>query len=239
MINNTAIILVRPQLGENIGASARAMLNFGLTDLRIVAPRDGWPSLMAERASAGALEGDLMNVRVFETLPEALTDLHVTYATTARTRDINKAIFTPAEAARDIQAGEQKAGIVFGPERTGLENDDLQYCQHILSFPVNPDFSSLNIAQAVLLMAYTLFQPTTGKKAQPIKHESELPATQDKLEEFFLRLENTLEQSGFYKAPHLKDSIQRNVRTMLMRADFTGQELGTLQGILSALAGKR
>lgn len=239
MTNTPAIILVRPQLGENIGAAARAMLNFGLRDLRIVEPRDGWPSLQAERASAGALERDHMNVTTYESVPEALADLHLTFATTARSRDINKTIFSPAEANAFIHDNPTlKTGIVFGPERTGLTNEDLQYCQHILTFPVNPDFSSLNIAQAVLLMSYTLRQTVERNLQIPAKHPSDLPAAQNKLEDFFLRLESTLETKGFYKAPHLKDSIQRNTRTMLMRADLTEQELGTLQGILSALAGK-
>jgi tRNA/rRNA methyltransferase len=233
------IILVRPQLGENIGAAARAMLNFGLRDLRIVEPRDGWPSLKAERASAGALEGDQMEVRAFDSVPDALADLHLTFATTARSRDINKSVFSPPEAVSLIQENPSlKAGLVFGPERTGLTNEDLQYCQHILTFPVNPEFSSLNIAQAVLLMSYALCQPVE-REAIPPKHPSDLPAAQNKLEDFFLRLESTLEIKGFYKAPHLKESIQRNVRTMLMRADFSEQELGTLQGILSALASNK
>lgn len=234
MITPPAFVLVRPQMAENIGAAARAMANFGLTDLRLVAPRDGWPSFEAERNAAGAL-GGIVTVGVFDTLPQALADRHISFATTARSRDINKRVFLPKEACTLItENADLKTAIVFGPERTGLTNEDLKSCQHILTYPVNPDFSSLNIAQAVLLMSYEL-----GQLGNPHaeKNTQEPPATQEKLENFFQRLEGTLELKGFYKAPHLKESIQRNVRTMLMRADLTEQEVNTLQGMLSALAG--
>ncbi|MCD8497849.1 MAG: RNA methyltransferase [Alphaproteobacteria bacterium] len=234
MSSNPAIILVRPQMPENIGAAARAMANFGLTDLRLVEPREEWPSVEAERNAAGALEG-IVTARVFDTLPDAITDLNVTFATTARTRDMNKQIFTPHEAVEHIQTSGFTTGLIFGPERTGLTNEDLKYCQHVLTFPVNPDFSSLNLAQAVLLMGYTLYE-SAGPGV--IKPDQEPPASQQKLEDFFLRLEGALEDNGFYKAPHLKESIQRNIRTMFMRADFTDQELSTLQGVLSAFIQK-
>ncbi|MCD8566619.1 MAG: RNA methyltransferase [Alphaproteobacteria bacterium] len=235
MSNLPAFILVRPQMPENIGMAARAMGNFGLTDLRLVEPRELWPSLEAERNAAGALEG-VVNVQVFDTLPEALSDLHLTFAATARARDMNKDVFGPEEVSAQIQAAQDlKTGIVFGPERTGLTNEDLKYCRHILTYPVNPQFFSLNIAQAVLLMAYEL-----GRNLQILPPAPALePAPQAALENFFIRLETLLEEKGFYKAPHLKESIQRNTRTMLMRADFTENELSTLQGILSALADVR
>lgn len=228
-------ILVRPQMPENIGAAARAMGNFGLRDLRLVAPRDGWPAHEAERNAAGALDG-YVQVQVFDTVPEALADLHLTFATTARSRDMNKQVYGPSEAAAMVQQSAQlKTGIVFGPERTGLTNEDLQHCQHILTYPVNAEFSSLNIAQAVLLMAYELGKGSVAPSAAPPQE----PATQEALEGFFTRLEALLEDKGFYKAPHLKDTIQRNTRTMLMRAGFSEGELGTMQGVISALAGVR
>lgn len=220
---------------ENIGAAARAMGNFGLTDLRLVAPRDGWPHGEAERNAAGALDG-YVKVSVFDSVPEALADLHLTFATTSRARDMNKEVYGPAEASSMVKgAPALKTGIVFGPERTGLTNEDLQYCRHILTYPVNPAFYSLNIAQAVLLMAYELGKDNHAPAPGPALE----PASQAALESFFGRMETLLEEKGFYKAPHLKDTIQRNTRTMLMRADFTENELSTLQGILSALAGIR
>lgn len=246
-----AIILVNPQMGENIGAAARAMLNFGLDDLRLVRPRDGWPSLEAERNAAGALA--LMNpVRIFETLSEAVADLHFTLATTARPRDMVKPVFDPKDAAQECRSRElsgQKTGLIFGGERAGLSNDDIALSQGIIHIPANPDFSSLNLAQAVLLMSYQynchsdrsaesggIFEDPSTTLGMTRK---ETPAAQKDFEEFITRLESELELRHFFRSEGLKPTMQRNIRTMLGRAEFTNQELRTLHGMLSALLGKK
>src|SRR5262249_51708592 len=144
-----AIILVRPQMGENIGAAARIMLNFGFTDLRLVAPRDGWPNEQAIKMSSGATEK--INLQVFENFEDAISDLNFLYATTARQRDMNKEVVTPAEISPTA-----KTGIVFGPERTGLENSEISLCDKLVAIPVNPDFASLNLAQSVAVICYQL-----------------------------------------------------------------------------------
>lgn len=170
-----AIILVNPQMGENIGAAARAMLNFGITGLRLVNPRDGWPSAQAEAMSVGALE-KMPPVQVFDSTEEALADCHYVYATTARPRDMTKPVFTAKGAARDMherQAQGQKIGILFGAERSGLDNDDVALAHAVLTIPANPDFTSLNLGQGVLLVAYEWLQtidetPALQKSARPI-----------------------------------------------------------------------
>src|SRR5919106_5104068 len=163
-----AVILVRPQLGENVGTAARAMLNFGLSDLRLVRPQCGWPNVKALQAASGAT-AVLNRLQVFERVEDATSDLHRLYATTARPRDLPKPVLTPAHAAREARAalaGGERVGILFGPERTGLANDDLIYADAVVSVPVNPDFFSLNLAQAVLLVAYEWYQSAAGAPAR-------------------------------------------------------------------------
>ncbi len=236
MIFNPSIILVRPQMGENIGAAARAMLNFGLDDLRIVAPRDGWPSQQAIDMSAGALDS-MPPARIFATLAEAVADLHYVMATTARPRDMVKAVYTPAAAAAELKTrAEQKTGIVFGPERSGLENDDVALCHAVITVPVNPDFSSINIASTVLLMAYECF---AGRNATAPLQKNFEPAPQETLEEMLVRLEGELQKAGFFRSPDQKPTMLRNIRAMFTRADLTEQEVRTFQGMLTALAGKK
>lgn len=150
--SSLAIVLVRPQLGENIGKAARAMLNFGLTDLRLVAPRDGWPNPDAGPASAGA-DAVLANARVFATVPEAIADCRYVYATTVRKRDLWKPVVTPEAAARELRERGQPQAVLFGAERSGLETDEVAIAHAILTVPVNPDFGSLNLAQAAILVA--------------------------------------------------------------------------------------
>ncbi len=233
--SNASVILVSPQMGENIGAAARAMLNFGLTDLRIVNPRDGWPNERAIDMAAGAFDV-LPAPAVFSTLAEAIADLHAVYATTARPREMVKAVFTPRAAALDIRkraSADQKTGIVFGGERAGLTNDDVALRQNIITVPLNPDFSSLNLGQAVLLMAYELFQ-SEGPEVS-FDHGKSMPAPQEKLEEFLMRLEGDLETGNFFRSEGLRPTMKRNIRAMFTRADLSEQEVSTLQGILTAL----
>jgi tRNA/rRNA methyltransferase len=235
-VNKPVFILVRPQMGENIGGAARAMLNFGLTDLRIVNPRDGWPSPAAAANSSGAL--DVMDVKIFNTLQKAVADLHYLFATTARPRDIAKEIFTPAAAVEEtIKRSNEKIGYVFGPERTGLENDEIALCQAILTVPTNPDFSSLNIAQSVLLMAYEFSRTQNSTSLIAPAHDD--PASQDKIEEMLTRLQTELESGQFFKTETLKPSMLRNIRAMVLRGNWSDQEVRTFHGIISALTGKK
>jgi tRNA/rRNA methyltransferase len=175
------IILVRPQLGENIGMAARAMLNCGLSSLRLVAPRDGWPNPKAERAASGA-DIVLDRARVFDSVEAAVADLGRVVATTARNRELSQRIVTPRRAAAEMRgwaAEGDKVGILFGPERTGLTNDDMVQADTALSIPVNPQFSSLNIAQAVLLVAYEWAVAGEDAPAERMSDHSTRPATKD------------------------------------------------------------
>ncbi len=235
------IILVNPQMGENIGASARAMRNFGLKTLRLVNPRDGWPNPKAEEMSAKALS-DMPPVQVFDTLQAATADLHHLYATTARSRDIIKPVFTPkaacAESFSRLQTG-QKIGFVFGAERTGLTNDEVALCQSLVHIPCDPAFSSLNLAQAVLLMAYEHFQCAHETPDKTLDFGKALPAEQDKLEEFLVRLETELEAGGFFRAPELRPTVMGNIRALFLRSEPTAQEIKTLHGVVTALGQKK
>ena len=239
MIPKPIIILVSPQMGENIGASARAMLNFGLTDMRIVNPRDGWPNQRAIDMSADALD-KMPPVQVFETLAEAIADLQVTYATTARPRDMVKSVLTPRAAADDIHSRtDQKTGLVFGGERAGLTNDEIALCTHIIQVPTNPDFSSLNLAQAVLLLSYEIFQTASSTEPRVLDTGDSPPAPQETFENFFGRLEGELETADFFKSEGLKPTMLRNIRNIFSRAELSEQEVSTLQGIVSALITKK
>lgn len=229
------IILLEPQMGENIGAAARAMLNFGLTDLRLINPRDGWPNQAAIHMSSGAL--DTINPQLFETLEDAIADLNYVLATTARPRDMVKPIFTPRTAASEIQERSetgQKTGFLFGRERNGLENDEIARCQGLITVPTNPDFSSLNLGQSVLLLAYEWFSASTNAEKQTLPPGDNFPVSQEKLEEFLIRLDQELENHNFYKTENLKPTMQRNIRNIFTRTNLTDQETRTLHGILSA-----
>lgn len=223
-------------MGENIGAAARAMLNFGLYDLRLVNPRDGWPSEPAEAMSAGALE-IMPPVQVFGAVAQAVQECHYVLATTARPRDMAKPVFTAREAAQELRAraaAGQKTALLFGGERAGLSNEDVAEAHGIVTIPANPDFSSLNLAQGVMLCAYEWFQA-----ALPSNRDGEmnLPAAHAAMNALLSRLEAELEAAGFFKSPEMKPVTARNVRTMLMRASFSDQEVRTFQGIITALIG--
>ncbi len=231
------IILSNPQMGENIGAAARAMLNFGLSDLRIINPRDGWPNERAMATSSGAI--DNIQVNVFDTLTDAIADLHYCFATTSRGRDMVKPIFTPNTARIEVnrrKAQGQNIGIVFGAERTGLLNEEICQCQSILTFPVNPDFASLNLSQAVLLMAYEL---GSGTSSGTIDDNKQQLATQKDIHSFLCRLEEDLNERNFFRSDDLKPTMIRNISNMFTRAELTEQEVRTLHGILSALRGNK
>ena len=233
-----AIILVGTQLGENIGTVARAMLNFGLTDLRLVAPRSGWHIDRAIKASAGA-EKLIENRRLFDNLAQASADLGYLVATTARLRDMVKPILTPQSVAQKLRSHAAdknvKTGIVFGPERSGLENEDISLADIICRVPLNPDFSSLNLAQAVLIMGYEWFcaGDTTTDMPPPMPHTR--LATRDEMNVMFAHFEAALEAAGFLAPPEKAPAMARNLRNMLHRAELSEQDIRTFRGVINAL----
>ena len=231
------IILVRPQLGENIGKAARAMLNFGLTDLRIVAPRDGWPNPAAHPASAGA-DILLEKARIFASAEEAVADLHRLYATTARPRELVKEVVTPRRAGGDIRAEINdgiKVGVMFGPEAAGMTNDEIALADSIISVPLNPKFKSLNLAQAVLLVAYEFWQSADETPETHLATNGGVPASREQLSGFFLHLEEELEKGGFLRPPEKRPSMVRNIRSIFERSHLMAHEVRTLRGIIKAL----
>jgi len=236
-----AIILVQPQLGENIGTAARAMYNCGLTDLRLVKPRDGWPSQKAQAAASGA-DVVLDKARLYETVEEAITGLRHVYATTARDRYMVKRILTPRKGAVEMRgflgAGEA-CGILFGPERTGLLNEHIALADTVLSVPLNPAFSSLNLAQAVLLIGYEWFSCVDETPDEQVALGHSVPATKEKLIQFFDHLEEELDRAGFMRDPEKRPSMVRNLRNLFQRAQCTEQELRTLHGVITAFCGPR
>ncbi len=226
------IVLVRPQLGENIGKAARAMLNFGLTEMRLVAPRDGWPNPAAGPAASGADEV-LANAKVYPTVAEAVADCAHVYATTVRKRGVTKPVVTPEAAAAEIHAQEGRSAILFGPERSGLETDDVALARAILTVPINPAFGSLNLAQAVILCAY---EWSKGEAlAQPTVEELLPPAPQDELDGMIAHLERLLEPKGYFLPPSRAAATRRTLRTMLTKPGWNHLEVRTMRGVLSAL----
>lgn len=236
-----AIILVNPQMGENIGAAARAMLNFGLTDLRIVNPRDGWPNETAIANASGAF--DIMPApQIFDDVASALKDCHTVYATTARPRDMVKKVFTPESAAQEIvkQHSEGlKTAILFGAERTGLTNDEIVQADHIISIPTNPDFWSLNLAQSVLLISHEIHKLQVSVESIETPTGDSVTATHEELDGMLLRLEDELEKKNFFRSKDLKPTMLRNIRNIFTRTQMTEQEVRTMQGIISALIGNK
>ncbi|MHA6723506.1 TrmH family RNA methyltransferase [Sphingomonas sp. RS2018] len=230
------IVLVRPQLGENIGKAARAMLNFGLVEMRLVAPRDGWPNPSAGPAASGA-DVVLAQAKLYDSVADAVADCAHVYATTVRKRDVTKPVVTPEEAARAVHAGPGRSAILFGPERSGLETDDVALARTILTVPINPEFGSLNLAQAVILVAYE-WSKHVGL-ASPPSVDMPTPAPQDEWEGMFGQLDTMLEATGFYYPPHRVPVTKRTLRTLLTKPGWSSQEVRTVRGVLSALAGKK
>jgi len=231
------VILVRPQLAENIGMCARAMLNFGLTEMRLVAPRDGWPKKGARQASSGAsivLDG----VRLFETTEAAIADLNKVYATTARERGQTKPVFAADGAAADIRAladQEVRTGILFGPERMGLSNDDVALADAVISFPVNPEFKSINLAQAVLLVGYEWWKLITGGEAPIAPTRTSPPARREHMLAFLDYLESELDQAAFFNPIEKRSIMVRNMRNIWHRLEMSEQDVQTMRGAVSAL----
>lgn len=230
------LVLVRPQLGENIGKAARAMLNFGLVEMRLVSPRDGWPNPSAGPAASGA-DVVLEEARVFETVSDAVADCANVYATTVRKRGVTKPVVTPEQAAADIHAAPGRSAILFGPERSGLDIDDVTLARTILTVPINPEFGSLNLAQAVILVAYE-WSKSQGL-VQPPLTDLDPPAPQEDLEGLIGHMDRLLVESGYFYPPDRVPTTRITLRNLLTKPGWTHQELRTMRGVLSALEGKK
>ena len=242
------VVLVNPQLGENIGTAARAMANFGLHELRLVAPRDGWPNDKALTSSSGAawiIDG----ATVFNTLAGAISDANYVYATTARPRGMIKDVITPEQAGRDMRdrvGRGEKLAVLFGRERWGLDNDEVSLADVIVTAPVNPAFASINIAQAVLLMGYEWYKDQAQSLGQETPERAALdgpglqtpdtrPATKEELHGFFDHLERELDEAGFFKTAEKKPGMVRNIRNLFARAELAEQEVRSLRGMVASL----
>jgi tRNA/rRNA methyltransferase len=236
-VSAPAIVLVRPQLGENIGKAARAMLNFGLTDLRLVSPRDGWPNPSAGPAASGA-DLVLERARVFDTLAGAVSDCTDVYATTVRKRGLVLPIVTPEQAAREMRALPGQSAVLFGAERSGLETEEVAIAGKILTVPINPEFGSLNLAQAVILVAYewskgeALVMPTQGEPEEP-------RATQEQLEGLIGQLDEALNNAGYYFPPDRTPATKLTMRTILTKAGWSNREVQALRGMLRTMVNPR
>jgi tRNA/rRNA methyltransferase len=237
--SSPSIILVAPQLGENVGTAARAMANFGLADLRLVNPREGWPNDKARAAASGA-DHVLERVSVYATAAEAIADLGFIYATTARAREVAKPVAGPRQAAlrvRALAARGSRTGVLFGPERAGLNNEDLSLADEILTFPVDPGFASINLAQAVLLFGYEwrLAGLAPDEQVLPLVDGRPVPAPKEDLIRLFEHLESALDATGFFRPPEKRPHTVESLRAMLQRAGFSEQEVRTLRGVVTAL----
>jgi len=229
------IVLVRPQLGENIGKAARAMLNFGLTELRLVAPRDGWPNPSAGPAASGADEV-LAKARLFDSTAEAVADCAHVYATTVRKRGVSKPVLTPENAASEMVGQAGRTAVLFGAERSGLETADVALARTIVTVPINPAFGSLNLAQAVLVVAYEWSKHC--ELSQPTLEDELPPAPQDELDALIAHFEELLEPSGYFRPPARAAATRRTLRGLLTKPGWNHLEVRTLRGVLSALARK-
>lgn len=227
-----AIILVQPQLGENIGKAARAMLNFGLTEMRLVAPRDGWPNPAAGPAASGA-DIVLEQAQVFPDLASAAADCQHVFATTVRRRGVTKPVYTPAEAAHSTIGKAGKKAIIFGPERSGLSTQDLAVARAIITVPINPEFGSLNLAQAVILCAYEWSKHRN--MAQPSQLEIHPPAPQAELDGLIAHFTRMLEPRGYFLPEARADATMLTLRNMLTKPGWNHFEIRTLRGVLSTL----
>ena len=237
-----AFILVRPQMGENIGAAARAMLNFGLSHMRLVDPRDGWPNQRAVAMASGAAGRVLDGAGVFGTLPEAIHDCAYVFATTARSRDLTKPVMTPERAmehARALSAAGQKVAVLFGPERAGLENEDVSRANAIISVPVNTDFPSLNLGQAVLLCAYEWRRQGEAVPPEVLALAGTELAPAIEIEKLGDHYEQRLEEAGFFFPETKAEGMKLNLRNLWSRMPLTRADVQTLHGLLRKIVRHR
>ena len=243
-MHQPVIILVRPQMGENIGMVARAMLNCGLTELRLVAPRDGWPSDAAIATASGATQV-IENAKLYTTLDEAIADCNFVLATGSFDRDMIKDVLSPEAAIDVIQQQAGLCAIVFGPERSGLDNEDVVRCDAYVTVPLNPDYPSLNLAQAVLLIAYQWWRRVSTENNLPVAGGERLgkdciiPATKEKLSGLFDHLTDALDKSGFFPTEQQRPVMLRNLRNTFHRLRLSTQEVNTFRGALKALLAKK
>ena len=234
------IVLVRPQLGQNIGKAAREMLNFGLTEMRLVAPRDGWPNPDAGPSASGA-DTVLEQARVFETVQEAIADCSTVYASTVRRRDLVMPVVTPEQMAEKIANASGRTAILFGPERSGLETEDVALANMIVTVPINPEFGSLNLAQAVILLAYEWSKhvPTGAEGwpelAVPPSKELEEPALHGEVEGLIGQLENELDAKGYFHPPSRTQATKNTIRTIFTKTGWSSREVKAIRGIIRAL----
>jgi tRNA/rRNA methyltransferase len=236
-IRPPCVILAAPQLAENIGSVARAMANFGLSDLRLVNPRDGWPQERAWASASGA-EWPLDNARVFARVQDAVADLQLVFAATARPREVRLPVFTPREAAGKLHAAAgagEATGILYGPERAGLESDDVALCQGIVTIPIDEKFKSLNLAQSVAVTAYEWRMAVLDRPPAAFL-DADPPAEQAALLGLYGQLEAELEAAGFFHPPEKTPSMVRNLRAVFARARLTDQEARTFRGVITALS---
>jgi tRNA/rRNA methyltransferase len=231
------IVLVNPQLGQNIGKAARAMLNFGLIEMRLVAPRDGWPNPEAGPAASGA-DIVLEKAQVFETTAEAVADCGQVFASTVRRRDLVMPVVGPEEMAKRIRETASRTAILFGPERSGLESADVALSTAIVTVPINPEFGSLNLAQAVILLAYEwsrgemLVQPTMREGGEP-------PAPHAELESLIARFDRELEATGYYFPPERTEATRTTMRTILTKPQWSSREIKAMHGMLRQMTERR
>lgn len=236
-IPQPVFVLIRPQMGENIGAAARAMFNFALSDMRMVAPRDGWPNPRATALASGA--GRVLDAAtIHDDTPSALADCTFTFATTARHRDLTTPIFTPEgamERAAGLIAGGQRVAVMFGPERAGLENDDIARANALITVPVNPEFPSLNLAQCVLLMAYEWRRQAMRPPPEAMEWAGSHPASAIEVERLAQHYEERLEEAHFFFPPHKAASMKMNLRNLWSRLPLVQADVQMLHGVLRQL----
>jgi tRNA/rRNA methyltransferase len=226
------IVLVRPQLGQNIGKAARAMLNFGLTEMRLVAPRDGWPNPEAGPAASGA-DVVLEQAQLFASVEEAIADCSTIFASTVRRRDLVMPVVGPEEMAERVRAAAGRSAILFGPERSGLETEDVALADAIVTVPINPEFGSLNLAQAVILLAYEWSRRSS--LAQPTAKELEPVAPHGELEGLIAQLNAELETKGYFHPPSRTQATKNTLRTILTKARWSSREIKAIRGVIRAL----
>ncbi len=235
------IILVNPTLGENIGAAARAMMNFGLSELRLVTPKGNWPNQKAINTASGA-EAILENACLFQTTREAIADLNRLYATTARVRDMVKPVLTPHQLAEKLQenyAKGERSGILFGREAKGLNNEDITISEAVVMVPVSEQHRSINLAQCVLLIGYEWFQSKNPAVHTDLRRKGGVVASQREINEFFEHLESELDDCGFLYPLEKRARMVRNIRNIFTRVGLSDQEVKTLRGIVSSLSNPR
>jgi tRNA/rRNA methyltransferase len=227
------IVLVRPQLGQNIGKAARAMLNFGLTEMRLVEPRDGWPNPDAGPAASGA-DIVLERARVFDTVQGAIADCSMVYASTVRRRELVMPVVAPQAMAGAIAASGLPSAILFGPERSGLETEEVALANAIVTVPINPGFASLNLAQAVILLAYEWSKQSP--LAVPPQKDLEPPATMQELDGLVRQIEAALEEKGYFHPPSRTRATRNTLRTIFTKPGWSSREISAVRGVIRSLS---